>query len=67
MKDKAMPANHGTVLAVRGSVVDVRFEHGLPAIYSVLQAGPDARIVIEVMTQLDAWRVRGIALTPTQG
>jgi F-type H+/Na+-transporting ATPase subunit beta len=67
MEDKAMPANHGTVLAVRGSVVDVRFEHGLPAIYSVLHAGADAQIVIEVMTQLDAWRVRGIALTPTQG
>jgi F-type H+/Na+-transporting ATPase subunit beta len=67
MKDKAVPANHGTVVAVRGSVVDVRFEHSLPLIYSVLHAGTDARIVIEVMTQLDAWRVRGIALTPTQG
>jgi F-type H+-transporting ATPase subunit beta len=64
-----MPAfNHGTVTAVRGSVVDVRFERRLPAIYSVLHVGvKDSRIVIEVMTQLDARHIRGIALTPTQG
>ena len=57
----------GVVVAVRGSVVDVRFESGLPAIYSVLQAGPDGKIVIEVLTQRDSKHVRGIALTPTQG
>ncbi len=57
----------GVVVAVRGSVVDVRFESGLPAIYSVLHAGPDAKIVIEVLTQRDPQHVRGIALTPTQG
>jgi len=60
-------ANLGTVAAVRGSVVDVRFEHLLPPLYSVLRAGTDAQIVIEVMTQLNAHCVRGIALTPTQG
>ncbi len=57
----------GFVVAVRGSVVDVRFESGLPAIYSVLHAGPDAKIVIEVLTQQGPKDVRGIALTPTQG
>ena len=55
------------VVSVRGSVVDVRFDQGLPPIYSVLRAGADGQIVIEVMAQLDAHRVRGIALTPTQG
>jgi F-type H+/Na+-transporting ATPase subunit beta len=60
-------ANLGTVAAVRGSVVDVRFEHLLPPLNSVLRAGTDAQIVIEVMTQLNAQCVRGIALTPTQG
>jgi F-type H+-transporting ATPase subunit beta len=59
--------NHGAVISVRGSIVDVRFEANLPAIYSVLRAGNDGHIVIEVMAQLDAHRVRGIALTPTQG
>ena len=57
----------GVVVAVRGSVVDVRFDAGLPAIYSILHAGPDAKIVIEVLTHRDPTHVRGIALTPTQG
>ena len=55
------------MVSVRGSVVDVRFDQSLPPIYSVLRAGADGRIVIEVMAQLDASRVRGIALTATQG
>jgi ATP synthase, F1 beta subunit len=57
----------GKVIAVRGSVVDVRFETGLPAIYSLLYTGKNREIVIEVLTQLDAQSVRCIALTPTQG
>jgi F-type H+-transporting ATPase subunit beta len=64
---KATPANRGAVVAVRGSVVDIRFDHHLPPIYSVLRAGPKGRMVIEVMAQLDPRRVRGIAFTPTQG
>jgi len=59
--------HQGTVVSVRGSVVDVRFERELPAIYSLLRAGHEGRIAIEVLAQLDARRVRGIALTPTQG
>ena len=59
--------NQGTVVAVRGSVVDVRFDVQVPPIYSVLRTGQDRQIVIEVLSQLDAQRVRGIALTPTQG
>jgi F-type H+-transporting ATPase subunit beta len=60
-------ANQGAVVSVRGSVVDIRFERHLPAIYSLLRAGKKGRIAIEVLSQLDAHRVRGIALTPTQG
>ena len=60
-------ANRGNVVAIRGSVVDVRFDQTLPAIFSLLRAGPEKQIVIEVMEQLDEHRVRGIALTPTQG
>jgi F-type H+/Na+-transporting ATPase subunit beta len=61
------PVNMGTVAAVRGSVVDARFEQRLPPLNAVLRAGREAEMVIEVMTQLDARHVRGIALTPTQG
>ncbi len=48
-------------------MVDVRFEHRLPAIRTLLRGGVDDRIVIEVMAQRDAHVVRGISLTPTQG
>jgi F-type H+-transporting ATPase subunit beta len=73
-KDLNMPENRtlngpsqGTVVSVRGSVVDVRFDADLPPIYTVLRTGTDKKIVIEVLAQLDARHVRGIALTPTQG
>jgi F-type H+-transporting ATPase subunit beta len=67
MIDNANMTNHGTVVSVRGSVVDIRFDGHLPPIYSVLRAGTDQKIVIEVQEQRDARHVRGIALTPTQG
>ncbi len=57
----------GTVVAVRGSVVDIRFDDALPAIHTVLRTGTEKHIVIEVLSQRDAHHVRGIALTPTQG
>jgi F-type H+/Na+-transporting ATPase subunit beta len=67
MGSDASSANLGSVVAVRGSVVDVHFAQRLPPIHTVLRAGQKSQIVIEVMTQLNARRVRGIALTPTQG
>jgi F-type H+/Na+-transporting ATPase subunit beta len=67
MKTDASTASLGAVVSVRGSVVDVRFEEHLPPIYSVLRAGDEGQIVIEVLAQRDARHVRGIALTPTQG
>ena len=60
-------SNHGVVTSVRGSVVDVRFDHSLPPIYSLMRTGKDGRISIEVLMQLDARHVRGIALNPTEG
>lgn len=59
--------NPGTVVAVRGSVVDVRFDSELPRVDTLLQAGDNGEVVIEVALHLDARRVRGVALTPTQG
>ena len=59
--------NIGTVVAVRGSVVDVSFPDLLPALNSELQTGDRDEIVIEVSTHLNARTVRGIALTPTAG
>src|SRR5580658_1742989 len=67
MEDKASLSNLGVVVSVRGSVVDIRFDEHLPPIYSVLRAGAEKQIVIEVLAQQDTRHVRGIALTPTQG
>lgn len=67
MKVDEVSSSSGTVVSVRGSVVDVHFRHHLPAIYSVLRTGVEREIVIEVLSQRDAEHVRGIALTPTQG
>jgi len=67
MANKKRLSNTGVVISVRGSIVDIRFDEQLPAIYSVLHSGEKKQIIIEVLAQLDAHRVRGIALTPTQG
>jgi F-type H+-transporting ATPase subunit beta len=56
----------GSVVSVRGSVVDIQFESGLPPIHSLLYA-EKGKIAIEVSAQLNANRIRGIALNPTQG
>jgi F-type H+-transporting ATPase subunit beta len=64
---KAAPPNMGVIVAVRGSVVDVRFDEHLPPIYSVLRTGAEKQVVIEVLAQPDSHHVRGIALTPTEG
>ena len=61
------PLNQGKIISVRGSVVDVWFENNLPSIYTLLHTGKDKQIAIEVLVQIDVHRVRGIALTPTQG
>jgi F-type H+-transporting ATPase subunit beta len=59
--------NHGTVISVRSSVVDVEFTRRLPALSHVLLGGENEDIVIEVLSHLDFRTVRGIALTSTQG
>jgi F-type H+-transporting ATPase subunit beta len=59
--------DEGTITAVRGSVVDVRFPNTLPPIYSLLLAGGDMGIALEVLAHPDEQHVRGIALAPTQG
>lgn len=62
-----IPLTQGKIISVKGSVVDAWFENSVPPIYTLLHTGKNREISIEVLTQLDAHRVRGIALTPTQG
>jgi hypothetical protein len=63
----AAPEQHGKVIAVRGSVVDACFPCRLPALSQQLRAGREGLVIVEVSAHLAADRVRGIALTPTQG
>jgi F-type H+/Na+-transporting ATPase subunit beta len=67
MENRNKHPNLGAIVSVRGSIVDIMFKEHLPPIYSLLRTGKDEKIAIEVLTQLDSHRVRGIALTPTEG
>ena len=62
-----MSGREGRVVAIRGSIIDVRFSRSLPELHSLLTAGKDDRVAIEVVAYLSSEIVRGIALTPTQG
>jgi F-type H+-transporting ATPase subunit beta len=57
----------GTVISVRGSVVDMQFPNRLPPINSELRAGDNAGVVVEVLIHLNNQAARGIALTSTRG
>ncbi len=62
-----MRVNHGKTVSIRGSVVDVLFPSELPEPRSLLKAGENQQIALEVITYLSSQLVRTIALTPTQG
>ena len=54
-------------MSVRGSVVDAHFPKRLPPLLNVLKAGNAGNINIEVISHLNAKRIRGIALNSAQG
>jgi F-type H+/Na+-transporting ATPase subunit beta len=57
-------AYKGFVVAVRGGVVDLRFEGALPPMRTLLPVG---EALLEVAAHLDERTVRAIALTPSAG
>ena len=66
----SVSAPQGRVVAVRGAVIDVRFDQGaLPAIHTALEIDWDRGepLVLEVHGHLDLATVRAIALQPTAG
>ena len=67
IENKSEGSPDGKIISVRGSVVDVWFDNVLPPVFSLLYTGKDKEIALEVLSQLDKNRIRGIALTPTQG
>jgi F-type H+-transporting ATPase subunit beta len=69
-KSQTSGLKQGRVVFVRGSVVDMYFDDHLPSIFSLLLITLQADkppIAIEVLAHLNSHKVRGIALTPTQG
>ena len=61
--------NRGVVAAVRGSVVDVRFDGELPELLEALTVhmSDEAKVPLEVQQHLDQRTVRTIALAFTEG
>jgi F-type H+-transporting ATPase subunit beta len=57
----------GRVTSLRSSVVDVWFPEHLPELNTQLEVSGPPSIIMEVVSQIDAHRVRAIALTPTAG
>jgi len=57
----------GSVLSVRGGVVDIRFPDGLPPVRRRLAAGPEGTVILEVVAHRDHRTARAIAVTPTRG
>src|SRR5690625_468532 len=60
-------AHTGTITAVRGSVVDVTFQERLPDLHTMLRAGADGRVRLEVVEQVSPTTVRCLAFTQTGG
>ncbi|MGM0585356.1 MAG: F0F1 ATP synthase subunit beta, partial [Pseudomonadota bacterium] len=54
----------GRLIAIEGSVADIRFEDRAPAIGTRLTAGEDEEVVIEVAAYTSPEVVRGLVLTP---
>jgi F-type H+-transporting ATPase subunit beta len=66
-KEQQRERQVGKVVSLRSSVVDVWFPERVPELNTQLEVAGELNIVIEVVSQLDAHTVRGIALTPTSG
>lgn len=59
--------NKGKIVAIRGSIVDIRFPDRLPELQNLLQVPSPKEVLIEVTGHLDEQLVRGLALTSTRG
>lgn len=60
----------GTIVAIRGIVVEMRFEENIPKIYDAVveEKNKDGdEVIIEILQQLEDGLVRGIAMAATDG
>ncbi|MDR2902770.1 MAG: F0F1 ATP synthase subunit beta, partial [Lactobacillales bacterium] len=59
--------NTGKITAISGSVIEVRFERKLPALFNALTTGKKNDLVLEVQGYIDETTVRALAMGFTQG
>ncbi len=57
----------GSVVSVHGNVVEVFFTADLPAVHTLLRTINLPPVVVEIASHSGPHRIKGIALTPTQG
>jgi F-type H+/Na+-transporting ATPase subunit beta len=62
-----MSKNRGTLTGLQGSVVEARFDDELPEKRTLLTAGDEGRVKIEVIDHIGPKHIRGIAMTPIRG
>lgn len=60
-------SDEGTLVAIRGNIVDIHFPGRVPPLNTELRTGGEQSIVIEILTHLSEHTARGIALNPTWG
>jgi len=60
-------ARRGTIVAVRGDIVEVYFEGHLPTINEVLEVPSGNGLKLEVASLIDNRNIRAVALGPTAG
>ena len=66
--ESVVHGSDGQITAVRGSVVEVWFSDGLPAINEALRLSVGFRtVILEVAQHLDLHTVRAIDMAPTEG
>ena len=62
-----MTQSTGKIVAVSGSVVEVRFEKDLPVMFNALVAEADKPLILETQGYIDEHTVRALAMGGTQG
>jgi F-type H+/Na+-transporting ATPase subunit beta len=61
------PLNQGTIISIRGSIIEAYFPKKLPEINHKLTTGLNNELIFEVTAHLDRELIQAIALTPIQG
>jgi F-type H+-transporting ATPase subunit beta len=67
MPDGQVENRDGIIVAIQGTVVDVRFDHDLPTLNHMLRSGTDGDVIIEVAALRGPKTVRGLVLNAGHG